>query len=50
MRIHFFFAWYDLWIGAFYDQKKRTLYICPLPCCVIKIELEIGERDDQWQP
>lgn len=34
------FVWYDFWIGAFYDQKKRILYICPLPCCVIKIELK----------
>lgn len=37
MKTTFFFAWYDLWIGAFWDAKKRTLYICPLPCCVIKI-------------
>lgn len=39
MRISFFFALYDFWIGAFYDQKKHILYICPLPCCVFKIEL-----------
>lgn len=38
MKVSFFFAWYDMWIGAFYDQKKRTLYICPLPCCVVKVE------------
>lgn len=28
------FVWYDLWIGAFYDSKKRWLYILPLPCVV----------------
>lgn len=38
MKVSFFFAWYDMWIGAFYDRKKRTLYICPLPCCVVKVE------------
>lgn len=38
MKISAFLAWYDLWIGAFYDQKKRILYVCPLPCCVLKIE------------
>ncbi len=35
----FFFAWYDLWIGAYWDRKKRQLYICPLPCCVIQIDM-----------
>lgn len=37
MKVNLFLAWYDLWVGAFYDQKKHTLYICPLPCIVIKI-------------
>lgn len=29
------FAWYDLWVGAFYDTAKRTLYVCPLPCLLL---------------
>lgn len=32
------FAWYDLWIGGYYDREKRILYICPLPCIVFKFE------------
>lgn len=38
VKVRFFFALYDFWIGAFWDGKKRILYVCPLPCCVFKIE------------
>lgn len=31
MRIKPIFAWYDLWVGAFYDRAKRRLYIFPVP-------------------
>jgi len=32
------FAWYDLWVGAFWDQAKRRLYVLPLPCVGIVID------------
>jgi len=32
------FAWYDMWVGAFWDQQKEVLYVCPLPCCVLQIK------------
>ena len=38
------FAWYDLWIGAFIDTVKRTLYVCPLP--TLLIVLRFGEARD----
>ena len=40
MKIRPIFAWYDLWVGAFWDAKKRRLYILPLPC--IGIVLQFG--------
>ena len=32
------FAWYDMWIGAFYDKPRRRLYIFPIPCLGVRIE------------
>lgn len=37
LRVRLFFAWYDFWVGAFYDQKKRVLYICLLPMVVLEL-------------
>jgi hypothetical protein len=32
MSIRLLFAWYDLWIGAYWDRTARKLYVLPLPC------------------
>jgi hypothetical protein len=42
MSVRVFFAWYDLWVGAYFDRKARALYVCPLPMLVIRI----GEKAD----
>lgn len=31
-RVRLVFAWYGLWIGAFWDRRSRKLYVLPLPC------------------
>lgn len=37
LKIRFFFAWYDLWIGVYVDRDNQAVYICLLPTLVIKI-------------
>jgi hypothetical protein len=44
MKISFFFAWYDLWVGAYYDRKNRIIYVCPLPCCVLSFRKRPGKE------
>lgn len=41
LTVSVFFAWYDLWIGAYWDRKEKVLYICPVPTLVIRLA-----RDD----
>lgn len=44
MKIRPIFAWYDLWVGFFWDQKKRWLYFFPLPTLGLVFEFGAWER------
>lgn len=39
MKITLHFLWFDIWVGVFIDRAKRIVYVCPLPCVVVKIAL-----------
>ncbi len=38
MRIRPLVAWFDFWIGVYWDRKSRRLYILPIPCIGIVLE------------
>lgn len=44
MKIRPVFAWYDCWIGLFFDTAKRKLYIFPVPMFGVVIELPALEN------
>ena len=46
MKLTVSLLWYDLWIGAYVDRVKRTVYVCPLPCVVFKF----APRAQETQP
>lgn len=33
-------AWYDFWIGAFWDSARRRLYVLPLSCIGVVIQFK----------
>lgn len=41
-KISLVLAWYDLWVGAYWDRAHRRLYLLPVPC--------IGVCLDRGQP
>lgn len=41
MRFYISWRWYDLWIGAYYDEDARIWFICPIPTVVIAIERKL---------
>lgn len=38
MKVRLFVAWFDLWVGAYWDKKSRRLYILPIPCVGIMLD------------
>jgi hypothetical protein len=40
MRIRVLCAWYDVWVGAFWDRGNRRLYLLPIPC--VGLVLDFG--------
>lgn len=52
MKIKLIFAWYDFWVGLFWDAKKRRLYVFPVPMLGFYLQFRGAVRPDlpQYQP
>lgn len=38
-RVRLIFAWYDIWVGAYFDRDRRRLYLLPVPCAGVVVQL-----------
>jgi hypothetical protein len=38
VRVRPIFAWYDFWVGLYFDRQKRVLYVLPVPMLGLRIE------------
>jgi hypothetical protein len=43
-KIKLMFAWYDFWVGAYWDRYARRLYIFPVPMFGIVIQFRARTR------
>ena len=43
MRVYPIFAWYDFWVGFFWDRRDKRLFILPIP--MVGLVLDFGSRE-----
>jgi hypothetical protein len=39
-RLSVKWAWYDLWVGFFWEQHSRRLFWCPVPTVAVVLNLD----------
>ena len=45
MKVRPILAWFDLWVGFYWDRKAQTLYFLPLPCLGVAFDFSRPERE-----
>jgi hypothetical protein len=50
MKIKPIFAWYDFWVGLYWDRAKRRLYVLPVPMFgfFIQFKLTCEKIGHEW--
>ncbi len=43
-QVCFIVAWYDFWIGCFYDRKLHRVYVFPIPMVGICVDYDAPEN------
>ena len=43
IKVSFLFAWYDFWIGWYYDRKAKRLYVLPVPMFGIVVNFNLNK-------
>ncbi len=49
MKVRLCFAWYDLYVGLYYDRRNRTMYIFPIPTMGLSIEFKESSMESVSQ-
>lgn len=44
VTIRLIFAWFDFWVGVFFDRPRRRIYVFPVPCIGLMIQLKEAHR------
>jgi hypothetical protein len=37
-RLRMVLAWFDLWVGAYWNRNAKRLYLFPFPCVGLRID------------
>lgn len=48
VAVKFVFAWYDIWIGAYWDRARKRLYVLPIPCVGLIFCFGKDDRNEKY--